>query len=293
MRRLLKLGIQLLSAVSPALAARIAERFWFAVPHPRLNDEAREFLATGTQFELNVTGRRVVGWRWGSGPAVLLMHGWGGHAAQLRAFVEPLTRAGYQVVACDAPSHGLSAPGRLGPGRAVLFDFSETLLMVSRDQPAIAGVIAHSGAAAATAWALTQRPDWPVQRIVFVAPFGSPARYMAIFQRMIGLSDAALQRFKENTERQFGFRWIDFEVPAMADRVKTPPLLVIHDRDDRETAWQDGADIASRWPQSQLHTTTGLGHNRILRDPAVVQLVVDSLLAASPRTLANTARTPQ
>ena len=55
--------------------------------------------------------------------------------------------------------------------------------------------------------------------------------------------------------------------------VKTPPLLVIHDRDDHETSWQDGVDIASRWPIATLQTTTGLGHNRILRDSAVVESV--------------------
>jgi pimeloyl-ACP methyl ester carboxylesterase len=272
MRRLLKLGFQLLSAVSPDLAAKLGARFWFAVQKPRISDDALRFLATGTQFELTVNGTRVVGWRWGSGPVVLLMHGWGGQAAQLQGFVEPLTRGGYQVVACDAPSHGMSGPGRLGAGRAVLFDFSDTLLAVSRDYPAIAGLIAHSGGCAAAAWAQVQKPDWPVQRMVFIAPFGSPARYMAVFQRLLGLSDAAMNRFRENTERQFGFRWADFEVPGIGERVKTPPLLVIHDRDDRETMWQDGADIAARWANAELHTTTGLGHNRILRDTGVIEL---------------------
>jgi pimeloyl-ACP methyl ester carboxylesterase len=271
MRRLLKLGFQLLSAVSPGLASRVGARFWFAVPKPRVSDDARRFLATGKQFELPVNGTRVVGWRWGSGPAVLLMHGWGGQSAQMQGFVEPLTRAGYQVVACDAPSHGMSGPGRLGAGRAVLFDFSDTLLAASREYPEIAGVIAHSGGCAAAAWAKVQKSEWPVQRMVFVAPFGSPARYMAVFQRLLGLSDAAMRHFRADTERQFGFRWADFEVPGIAERVKTPPLLVIHDRDDRETAWQDGADIAARWPNSELQTTTGLGHNRILRDTSVIE----------------------
>ena len=64
---------------------------------------------------------------------------------------------------------------------------------------------------------------------------------------------------------------------SIADVVKTPPLLVVHDKDDRETAWQDGADIAAKWPNATLRTTTGLGHNRILRDPAVVESVVSFL----------------
>ena len=64
----------------------------------------------------------------------------------------------------------------------------------------------------------------------------------------------------------------------MSDRMKTPPLLVVHDKDDRETAWQDGADIASRWPHAELHTTTGLGHVRILRDSAVVERTSDATI---------------
>ena len=274
MRRLLKLGFQVLSVVSPGVAAKLAERFWFAVSQPRLSEESRAFLATGAPFELTVGGSRVAAWRWGSGPVVLLMHGWGGRAAQLRAFVQPLTSVGCQVIACDAPSHGASAPGKMGPRQATLFDFADTLIEVSRGHAEIAGVIAHSGGSAAAAWALRQTPTWPVRRMVFIAPFGSPARYMTIFQHALGLSDGVMRRFRESTERRFGFRWADFEVPAIAERVKTPPLLVIHDRDDRETAWQDGSDIASRWPNAELHTTTGLGHNRILRDASVVDLTV-------------------
>jgi pimeloyl-ACP methyl ester carboxylesterase len=274
MRRLLKLGFRLLSVVSPGLAATLGARFWFTVARPRVSDEAREFLATGKHMQLDVNGTRVAAWRWGSGPAVLLMHGWGGHAAQLQAFVEPLTRAGFQVLACDAPSHGQSAPGALGPRRSTLFEFADSMLALSRDQDEIAGVIAHSGGCAAAAWALSRNPGWPVQRMVFVAPFGSPARYMALFQGALGLSDAAMDHFRESTQRRFNFRWADMEVAAMADRLKTPPLLVVHDRDDRETAWQDGAEIAGRWPNAELHTTTGLGHVRILRDAAVVELAV-------------------
>jgi pimeloyl-ACP methyl ester carboxylesterase len=51
-------------------------------------------------------GRHIVTWRWGSveNPAVLLVHGWGGNAAQMRAFVFPLLSAGYRVIAYDRPA---------------------------------------------------------------------------------------------------------------------------------------------------------------------------------------------
>lgn len=273
-RKLLKLALRVLSAVAPGRAAKLAERFWFAIPQPRIGDDARKFLDTGAPFEVSVAGTPVAGWRWGSGPAVLLLHGWGGYGAQLQAFVEPLTRAGFQAVIVDAPSHGMSGPSQRGPGQATLFDFADALLAVAKQAPEIAGVIAHSGGCAAAAWALTRSPGLHVRRMVFIAPFGSAARYMAIFQQTLGLSDSALRHFRANTEREYHFNWQDFEVPAIADRVKTPPVLVIHDKGDRETAWQDGADIAAKWPDATLQTTNGLGHNRILRDPSVIESAV-------------------
>ena len=261
--------------MAPGLAAKIAARFWFAIPRPRIPEEARRFLETGTRFVVQVNGGDVVGWRWGDrGPAVLLMHGWGGYAAQMQPFVDPLTRAGFRVLAFDAPSHGASGPSRLGPRHATLFDFADAAIAATRDVPDVAGLIAHSGGCAAAAWALATHPVWRVQRMVFIAPFGSPARYMDLFQRALGLNDAAMRAFRANTERQFHFEWKDLEVPAIAERVSTPPLLVIHDRGDRETSWEDGAEIAARWPRATLQTTTGLGHNRILRDWATVDASV-------------------
>jgi pimeloyl-ACP methyl ester carboxylesterase len=56
----------------------------------------------------------------------------------------------------------------------------------------------------------------------------------------------------------------------MAARFATPPLLLVHDRQDTETAWSDSATIARSWPGARLVSTTGLGHRRILRAPAVV-----------------------
>jgi pimeloyl-ACP methyl ester carboxylesterase len=52
------------------------------------------------------------------------------------------------------------------------------------------------------------------------------------------------------------------------------PALVIHDVDDAGVPWQQGRQIAEAWPGAQFVKTQGLGHNRILRDPAVIGRVV-------------------
>jgi pimeloyl-ACP methyl ester carboxylesterase len=273
----LKLWFRVLSLVAPQFAARQAARLWFRVTKFPVSDEARAFLGTGQRFETSTRDSRVVGWTWGSGPVVMLMHGWGGHSTQLQQFVEPLVRANHRVVVFDAPSHGESGASAMGAGSATLFDFADALVAASAaiaGTGPIAGVIAHSGGCAAAAWSLVRSPQWRPARMVFVAPFGSPARYMTLFRDTLGFSEAVMQQFRADTEATFNMRWKDFEVTDVAKRTSTPPLLVLHDKNDRETSWQDGADIAAAWPSATLETTTGLGHNRILRDATVVASAV-------------------
>ena len=105
----------------------------------------------------------------------------------------------------------------------------------------------------------------------------SPRRYRALFQRALGFTDEVMRRFASRAEERFNFRWDDFEVPEMAAHMRTPPLLLIHDREDRETSYRDSEEIAAAWPGARLRLTSGLGHVRILRDASVVSDVVDFL----------------
>jgi pimeloyl-ACP methyl ester carboxylesterase len=269
----MRVGFRALSAIAPDAAARLATQLWFRPPRPKVHPAAAEFMKTGNRSTMLVEGRPVAVWTWGSGPAVLLVHGWGGYGGQMQSFVEPLVRAGYQAIIFDAPAHGESGPSQLGSKRTTLFDFANVVDAVGRDRRQLAGIIAHSGGSTAVAWALLTA-QWKVGAVCFIAPMASPSAYRTIFHRALGLSDGVERRFIDITARQFGFRWEELEVPEMAQRMKTPPVLVVHDRKDNETSWAEGAAIAEAWPQSVMHTTEGLGHRRVLRDRAVVDAVI-------------------
>jgi pimeloyl-ACP methyl ester carboxylesterase len=275
MNAAVRAGFRALSALSPTLAARAASRLWFRIPKPRVSESAHAFLATGERFTVDVNGRPVAAWRWGTGPAVICMHGWGGHGGQFQSVVAELLAGGFAAVTFDAPSHGASAPGALGERYSTLFEFADALRVVAGRTREITAVVAHSGGCAAVGWSLVREPRVSFPRLVFVAPFARPLAYMKLFQDTLGLSDTALLRFREETERRFDFKWTDLTVPDMARRVDVPPTLVVHDREDRETMWQDGADIAAAWPRARMISTTGLGHNRILRDPGIVRTIVE------------------
>jgi pimeloyl-ACP methyl ester carboxylesterase len=55
------------------------------------------------------------------------------------------------------------------------------------------------------------------------------------------------------------------------------PALILHDADDHDVPWQEGATLAAAWPGATFEKTSGLGHRRILRDPTVVARAVEFL----------------
>jgi pimeloyl-ACP methyl ester carboxylesterase len=280
-------SFMVLERVAPNVGARWAETLWFTVPRARARHDRQA--DPGRPFEVQVHGLAVAGEAWGAGPVVYLVHGWGGWRWQLDGFVAPLVEQGYRVVAFDAPSHGASDPGPEGPGRGTILEFADALAaVVAANGPAHA-VVAHSLGATAAAFAM--RAGLAVERAAFVAPMADPLPYTRAFAGRLGFGERVRTRLVGRIERRVGMPLSAFDVPAMAGRAATPPLLLVHDRLDAETGWSDSAAIAASWPRSRLVTTSGLGHRRILRAQAVIAEVAEFVAAApAAQTSSNSGR---
>jgi pimeloyl-ACP methyl ester carboxylesterase len=275
----------LLERSAPALGARWAERLWFRIPRGLRGGRRGRRRLDGDRFRVPVQGESVVGWSWGDGAPVYLVHGWGGSAAQLGAFVEPLVGAGYRVVAFDAPSHGESAPGPSGPRSSTILEFAAALRAVAAVHGPAHAVVAHSLGCSATAVAL--RDGLVATRAVLVAPFVDVVPYTHGFARRLGFGERVRAGMVRRFERRFGVPMSHFELTAMARQMTPPPVLVVHDRDDRETMWSGSRDLSRAWPDARLLTTGGLGHRRILSDPKVVAEVVRFVRGDSAEHLAS------
>lgn len=256
------------SRLAPSAAAVVAERLFFSPGRPR-RSRGEEALGSGEPLALRVEGRHVAAWRWGHGPTVVLLHGWGGRAAQLTSFVGPLVDRGFSVLALDAPGHGRSRRGLSSAPQ-----FARALRAATHAVGGVSAVVAHSLGAAATALAIGD--GLPVDRVVFLAPPANPAAWVTPFAARLGIPPAVVARMRRRSERRLGLRWADLDVPRLAAR-RTVPLLVIHDREDSEVPLRDGAAVAAAWPGARLFETSGLGHNGLLRDPRVVARTVDFL----------------
>ena len=256
----------------PELANAWAERMFLPPPRGKNAAASALDLIDAKNSWLEHKGRQIAMWSWGArsgeAPAVLLAHGWGGNAAQMRAFAFPLLQAGYRVIAYDQPAHGVSEGKLTG-----LPDFAEVLGAVAGYHGGIDAVIAHSLGGAAAALSLS----WgrvAFSKIVLVAPPSDLVGYSRRFARWYWMPEPVRKAMQAAIEERYGVRWEELEVGRVAPRLGAR-ALVIHDRDDHMTPWTHGAQVAQAWPEARLMLTDGLGHGRILRDEAVTRAAAD------------------
>lgn len=264
--RALRVSVRTLDRVAPRLVARLALRMWCTPTHAR----------PGASVPGSTTWRLpegIVGETWGTGPRVYLVHGWGGHRAQLAAFVEPLVEAGFQVITYDAPSHGDSGPGGLGRRRSSLLELMQAIdTVIEANGPAHA-IVGHSLGAAATALAV--QDGTATDRLVLVASPAVPVEYTRAFASALGFRESTRQRLLQRMETLAERPLAELDVLGRAaGRADLPPVLVLADRTDKETDATDSERIADVWPEAELVMSEGLGHRRILRDPATIATVV-------------------
>ncbi|MBC7804353.1 MAG: alpha/beta fold hydrolase [Candidatus Parcubacteria bacterium] len=263
------------SLLLPEHAAARAERLFLTPPKPQLPQSTFfDFVDAHAGF-VEHRSRNLATWRWGptDAPAVLLAHGWGGYAAQMRGFVPRLLQAGFRVIAYDQPAHGLSE-GRL----TGLPDFAGALAAVAAHHGDIRHVIAHSLGGAAVAIASAR--GLPLHSAVLVSPPSDLVGYSRRFARWYWMPEALRGAMQAAIEERFGLRWFELEIARLAPRLKTA-ALVIHDRDDAFVPWKQGAAMARAWPGARLLSTVGLGHGRILESGIAQQAAVDFLTGRS------------
>jgi pimeloyl-ACP methyl ester carboxylesterase len=267
-------GLAALGAVSPTLAGRAGARLFLTPPRSRGRSRGeRASLAEAAPFALDHRGRVLRGWTLGAGPAVLLVHGWGGRSGQLARIAAALAEAGCTAVGFDAPAHGRSEGSTTS-----MIGFAEAATAVARRFDARAAV-GHSVGGAAVAWAMAHGLD--LAAAALVAPPSTPVAFMDALARELRLAPAVRAEVEAGVVRRVGVPLERVDVSRCAPPAP-PPVLVFHDRDDADVPLAAGSAVARAW-SARLVVTSGLGHGRILRDASVVEETTAFLTARLPR----------
>lgn len=209
----------------------------------------------------------VVAWRLGSGPAVLLVHGWEDDNSLWSPLTDELAERGRALVAFDLPGHGAS-----GGDWGVSFEGSDAIVAVAEALGPIDAVVAHSAGCGMTAGAIGE--GWNVERATFIAPpLAEGDRWLRYAQKLgatkeVALAAKAFYYAAHGPERE---AWR----PLTAYPDLDVDLLVVQSRADERNPVENAQEVIPRNPRARLVLVDGLTHRRTARDPAVVNLVAD------------------
>jgi pimeloyl-ACP methyl ester carboxylesterase len=203
------------------------------------------------------------------GPVALLVHGWGGYARQMLPLAETLAQHGLRPVLLEMPAHGRSAGSVSNlPQFARAIEYAVSRLQ--QEGHTLRVLAAHSLGANAAAFAASR--GLPIERLVLLAPPASPHAFTRYFAHVFGLSERTRAAMQRRIEAREGILMPLLEPAAVGPRI-AQPTLVVHDREDRVNRFADGVAYSDAIAGARLIATEGLGHRRILKEPAVLQEV--------------------
>jgi hypothetical protein len=266
-------ALDALARVAPGVAGRAALELWRRPGRPALvGPDERDVLAAARVGVAGPAGHPVVTYAWGDGDRpVLLVHGWAARASRFADLVRALLAEGWSPVSYDAWAHGATR----GPARTVPEHQVVITELAERYGP-FEGVVAHSFGVPVSLYAARQ--GLAADRLVAISGVGDFGSLVDTFCQRLGAGATVNRELRRAIER----RWFDGDT-GIWERFSAQPapgrdILVVHDTGDRVVD-RAQADVvtAAYGPRATLLETSGLGHGRILRDPAVVSATVDFL----------------
>ncbi|RMF69612.1 MAG: alpha/beta fold hydrolase [Calditrichaeota bacterium] len=259
--------------ISPKTVGKWGIRLWFTPPRYKLSlpekllsgQARRQRIPFAKSRHQNGSETFYTVYTWGEGPAVLLVHGWGGCAAQMAPLAKELAGAGQRVVAFDALAHG-DSPGR----RTDILEMSEIIKDLHDRLGGFRAVVAHGMGATAAVAAI--REGVSVEKLVTIGAAASVDFYLAQLARQLRASRKTMGRISTYINTKLKRNIKEFSIINIAPTLGLPALIV-HDKHDEVVAYTEAVALAKCWPRSELLVTTGLGHSGPLRDTRVLSQI--------------------
>ncbi|HHL53466.1 MAG TPA: alpha/beta hydrolase [Flammeovirgaceae bacterium] len=253
----------------PPLAYRLAFRLFFTPIRYPVPEREKPVLARAETFEHKINGKRTRFYSWGQTgqPLVMVVHGWMGRAGQFYALVEALVSQGFHVVGFDGPGHGKS-----GGHSTNVLEFASAIRYIADKYGPIHTATGHSFGGITIMRAIEEGVK--IGRVVMIATPTIASDILVQYQQKINAGAHTGEIFEEMIRKRYGFEFKAISVAETVKRIQVPPLLLVHDEDDRDVGIMHARQVQQLVPTSQTLFTKGLGHTRILRHPEVVQRVV-------------------
>jgi esterase/lipase len=253
--------------VAPNKVTRLLRERGFAIKPFHLSEKQRALQKQAHSFFLEFDGNKIKVFEWGSGPVILLVHGWGGRALQLNSLVPEFVAQGFKVVAFDHKGHGESS-SRFSSYLEIV---RSTHLVVDHYAKDLYGIVAHSIGSSST---LKASENFERKlKITVVAPMGDFPNWLERLRRKVGIYEKLMASVIQQIEKDTGLSFLE-QCVLDYKKISRHEVLLVHDKFDRINKISASHEIQRNLPGTDLMQTERLGHSRILSNKEVIERIV-------------------
>lgn len=265
--------LNILALVSTRKAAAEAFKL-FCTPFRRAKKKKPPVFGKAEKLQFRLEGMDIKGHRWNhpQPKKALIVHGFESTSLNFDRYVMPLVKKGYEVLAFDAPAHGIS-----GGTQITLPLYADTLRKIHEKFGPVNAYIAHSFGGLATVHLLESYAHDAGTKAVLIAPATETVTAINTFFRFLHLNDGIRKAFDDLIFQKSNVRPDHFSIRRAARHINAS-VLWFHDEDDDTTPLSDALKVKEdNHPNIAFVITKGLGHRRIYRENKVVRQVVEFL----------------
>lgn len=262
-----------LAVLSPKRAARLAFQL-FCTTFRKPKKQVPAIFQQAEQLSFPLETLTIRGYRWNHPQPhkVLIIHGFESSARNFDRYVSLFIQKGYEVMAFDAPAHGIS------DGKQISLPlYVRTLQEVHQRYGPIQHFMAHSFGGLALLHFLETIPPDAATRVALIAPATETTSAIDGFFKVLGITPKLRPAFDQLIVDISGVRPSHFSIRRAIQQVPAQ-VLWLHDEEDDMTPLADALKVRDdHHPNVSFVITHGLGHRAIYRDAAVMQQVVEFL----------------
>ncbi|MDB5193035.1 MAG: hypothetical protein JWQ96_2598 [Segetibacter sp.] len=266
--------LKIIALVSPRAAALQAFKL-FCTPYSRRKaQKAPPIFEKATTVVFDFAGFKIKGFQWKtedlSKHKVLIVHGFDSQSYKFDRYVSLLINEGFEVLAFDAPAHGLSS------GKTITVDVYRDLIMeIHHRFGKLSGIMAHSLGALAASLAADKMKGELCNKLILISPSTETTHAINVFFNYLPLPQKVRDGFEKIILEKGGHPSNWYSV-ARAVQNFTTPTLWIHDSGDTVTPFSDMSFLIDKnLPHLQFLVTEGLGHSPY-KDEEVARIIIRS-----------------
>lgn len=244
----------------------------FCTPFFKTVNREPAIFKSAEALNFSLKGTSINGYRWNKNKEhkILILHGFGSAAHNFYQYISSFIDKGYQVLAFDAPAHGISEGVTVNA-----MQYGEMIEQVYALYGPINSFLAHSFGGMALSLALENIPHNEKTRIVLIAPATETTTAIEQAFTLLQIKNEAVRKaFDAVIFNKSGHLTEWFSIKRALHNIKAS-VLWIHDEDDDITPLSDALKVKEMgFKNVQFVVTKGLGHKKIYRDTSVKNSIV-------------------